>query len=358
MKKLLALLVCLTLLCGALPALAEEADLAALYPAAPITLDEYWGYFKQLLQELVEPTYDGDLYVVQGHDGRYVMTSGNIADGVYLLELGLYDRYVTDITVSYPFYLDDVQKTADMWSIWSILAAIPFAMHDGMSIDDAYTRCATDFDTLMYRTSANDVCPIYGMQAEITRETGAIRMQYTLHGALPADPAYETPALGMPGYAAYRAAVDENLGELNNPPAWTIPELIPEIDNETYMVAVESLADNPALIYRGDEMFVLMTTFDMEENPHTTFEYAWGVSVETLFVPLLMAHGMSEAEARSAATEWANAAGYKTGIVAAMNGGSFTSDFYGLEVITEQTEASNGGLSIGTWVRQYPTEAQ
>lgn len=358
MKKLLALILCLTLLCGTLPVFAEEADLAALYPTAPITLDEYWALYKQILQEAADPDYDGDLYVVQGYDGRYVMTNGAIADGVWLLELSLEGRYVTGVTVSYPFDQNDVQRTADMWSVWSIFAAMPFAMHDGLSQDDAYSRCGMDFDTHMHRTSANDVCPIYGMQAGVSRETGVIRMHYTLHGAIPADVPVETPSLGMPGYAAFRAAVDENLSALPNPPAWTIPEPVPEIDNETYMVGVENLDDNPALFYRGDEMFILMSSFDMQEDPHTTFDYAWGVSVEALFVPLLMAHGMPEEEARSAAIDWSRASGHKCGIVTAMNGGSFAGDFYGLEVIVEQAEDSDGSMRINTFVRQYPQTVQ
>lgn len=354
MKKLFSLLLCLMMLCGTLPAFAEETDPAALYPTAPITLDEYWGYFKQILRDVADPSYEGDLHVVQSRDGRYVMSNGRIAENVHLLELSLEGRYVTGITVSYPFDQDDVQRTADMWTVWSIFAAMPFAMHDGMGFDDAYNSCGTDFEAHMRSTSANDICPIYGMQAEVSRETGVIRMHYTLHGAIPADAPVETPALGMPGYAAFRAAVDQNLGELNTPPAWSIPEPVPEIDNETYLVGVENLADNPALFYRGDEMFILMTAFEMEEDPHATFSYTWSVSAEVLFVPLLMAHGMSEEEARSAVHEWGNASGYKTGIVTAMNGGSFTGDFYGLEVIVEQHIASDGGVSIDTFVRQYP----
>ena len=358
MKKLLSLMLCLTLLCGALSAFAEEADRAVLYPTAPITLDEYWGYFKQILRDVVDPAYNGDLHVVQSRDGCYVMSNGRIAENVHLLELSLEGRYVTGVTVSYPFDQDDVQRTADMWTVWSIFAAMPFAMHDGMGFDDAYNRCGMDFEAHMRSTSANDICPIYGMQAEVSRETGVIRMHYTLHGAIPADAPVETPALGMPGYAAFRAAVDENLGELNTPPAWTIPEPVPEIDNETYLVAVENLADNPALVYKGDEMLLLMTAFRLEEAPHETFGYAWGVTVEVLFVPLLMAHGMSEEEARSAVYEWGSASGYKAGIVTAMNGGSFTGDFYGLDVVVEQRQTSSGGVSINTYVRQYPPESK
>ncbi|MBR6667670.1 MAG: hypothetical protein IKL25_04835 [Clostridia bacterium] len=358
MKKLLSLMLCLTLLCGALPVFAEEADLAALYPTAPITLDEYWGHFEQIMRDVVDPAYDGDLHVVQSRDGRYVMSNGRIAENVHLLELSLEGRYVTGITVSFPFDQDDVQRTADMWTILSIFAAMPFAMHDGLSWDDAYDRCGADFDAHMRSTSANDICPIYGMQAEVSRETGVIRMHYTLHGAIPADAPVETPALGMPGYAAFRAAVDQNLDGLSMPPAWTIPELLPEMDNETYLVAVENLADNPALVYKGDEMLLLMTAYRMEADPHDTFGYAWVVTAEVLFVPLLMAHGMSEEEARGAVYEWGSASGYKAGIVTAMNGGSFTGDFYGLEVVVKQHITSDGGVSINTFVRPNSPEGK
>lgn len=357
MKKILSLLLCMTLLCGALPVFAEEADPAALYPTAPITLEEYITHHKVTMQT-ADPAYTGAMFVIQGHDGRYVLTDGLATDGVPLLELRTEGRHVTGMTLSFPFYTEDVQYTANMWSIWSIFVAMPFAMHDGLSMDDAYSRCAEDFYTLMDRTSANDVCPIYGIQAEVSRETGVIRMHYTLHGAIPADVPVETPALGMPGYAAFRAAVDQNLDMLNTPPAWTIPELLSEMDNETYLVAVENMADNPALVYKGDEMALLMTAFRMEADPHSTFDYAWSITAEVLFVPLLMAHGMSEEEARSAVHEWGNASGYKAGIVTAMNGGSFTGDFYGLEVVVKQHITSDGGVSINTYVRPNSPESK
>lgn len=350
MKKLFSLLLCMMLACSCLSAPAEEAG---PYPTIPITLDEYWGHFKQILRDVADPSYDGDLHVVQSHDGRYVMSNGLIAENVHLLELSLEGRYVTGVTVSYPFDQDDVQRTADMWTVWSIFAAMPFAMHDGMRFEEAYNRCGTDFEAHMRSTSANDICPIYGMQAEVSRETGVIRMHYTLHGAIPADVPVETPALGMPSYAAFRAAVDQHLDGLSTPPAWTIPEPVPELGDEIYIVAVENLADNPALIYKGDKMAILMTAFEMEEDPNATFGYAWAVTVEVLFVPLLMAHGMSEEEARSTVHEWGNASGYKTGIVTAMNGGSFTGDFYGLEVIVEQHITSDGGISITTYIMPY-----
>lgn len=358
MKKILSLLLCLTLLCSSLPVFAEEADPAALYPTAPITLDEYWDYFKQILRDVADPSYNGDLYVVQSRDGRYVMSDGPIAEDVHLLELSLEGRYVTGVTVSYPVYPDDMERTVPVWTVWSIFAAMPFAMHDGMGFEEAYNRCGADFEAHMHRTSANDIRPIYGMQAEVSRETGVIRMHYTLHGAIPADTPVETPALGMPGYAAFRAAVDQNLDMLDTPPAWTIPELLSEMDNETYLVAVENMADNPALVYKGDEMLLLMTAFRMEADPHSTFDYAWVVTAEVLFVPLLMAHGMSEEAARSAVYEWGSASGYKAGIVTAMNDGSFTGDFYGLEVVVKQHITSDGGISINTFVRPNSPESK
>lgn len=356
MKKLLSLLLCLAMLCGLLPVFAEDADPATLYPAAPIPVEEYIAYHKVTIQA-ADPSYTGALYVIQGHDGRYVMTDGLTTDGVPLLELRTEGRYVTGVTLSFPFYTEDVQYTSNMWSIWSIFAAMPFAMHDGLSMGEAYTRCAGDFDTLM-GTSANDVCPICGMQAEISRETGVIRMHYTLHGEIPAAPAYETPALGLPGYTAFRAAVDARLTDmLTEAPAWTIPELLPEIGEDVYMVAVENLDDKPALVYKGDDLYVLMAAFTMEDEPHLTYTFAHSVSAETLFVPLLMAHGMSAEEAVNAYNAWDKTAGYRYGLLDALNGGTFTADFYGMKVLVVLTGAEDNPL-LATYIQPYAREAQ
>ena len=340
MKKLLSLLLCMVLLCGVLPVSAEEADPNHLYPTAPMRITEYMTYHAQTMRT-ISPDYRASLYLIKGHNGSYVLSDGSSKDGVVIFEWRVRGDQIVGITVSYPNDADHLEQSAEMWSIWSIFALMPFALRDGLSYDEAYERCHHDFYAMM--RSDGEITSIYGIQAQLSRDANANHMHYTIHGGI-TPPAAETPALDLPGFAAYKAAATEALGIiLPEAPVWTNPAQ----GSDGLVIGIKALGDNPLVMYREDEILVLMISVPLnEENPQDTLSTVRALSHGCIFAPLLMAHGMTYEEASAASEKWIADTSFSYALIGAMCGEPIALDFYGTPVTLGMTESGGQQLLI------------
>ncbi len=336
MKKLLCLLLCLILACGVLPVSAEETA----YPTAPMGITEYMACHAQNMRE-ISPNYRGGLYLIKGHDGRCVLTDGANKDGVVIFEWRIRGDQIVGITVSYPNDMEHLESNTEMWFIWSIFAIMPFAVRDGLSLDEAYERCHNDFYAMM--SSEGAITSVYGIQAQFSRDANANHMHYTIHGGV-TPPAVDTPALGLPGFAAFKASATEALGLiLPQTPVWTEPAQ----SSDGYIIGIKALGDNPAVMYREDEILVLMIKAPFNgEDPQDTLSSARALSHGCIFVPLLMAHGMTYEEAVAASEKWIADASFTYSLIGAMCGEPIALDFYGNQVTLGMTESGGQQLLI------------
>lgn len=334
MKKWFALLLCITLLCSCLPAGAGEADLSLLYPTAAMPITDYMAFHADIMRTIY-PDYPASVYLVQGHDGRYVLTDGSNKDGVFLFEWRVRGDQIVGITVSYPNDMDHLESNTEMWFIWCIFAIMPFAIRDGMTYDEAYTRCQADFFAMM--RSSGEITSVYGIQASFTRDVKANHMFFSLHGGISQPSGHDTPALGLPGCSAFKAAVTDSLSAvLPGYYAWTDPV---ETDGQ-YTTGIQSLGQNPLLTYQEDELLALMISVPVSANdPQEAFKDAQLLNTFCIFVPLLMSHGMTREEAVAACDEWSVSTGFTYALAGAMCGEPYVLDFYGTKVSLDMTTA-------------------
>lgn len=336
MKKLLALISALIMLAAALPALAEDApDMAALCPAAPITLAEYTALFTQMMEACVDPEYSqyATWKVATLPDGSIVATDGVTIGGVAIVSVTVEGAYVKRIRVAWPYDGTNAQEAFNFYSSWCVIAAVPVRMRDGLTFDDALAAVESDFTAVMHKTSARDVVPVAGMEAQMGRTTGegaAVTMTYTFHQEPAKLPQPAGGDLTVTSATAYMAAFEADfLALMGEPLIWTNPE---EWLGAT-LIAGDSLMDIPALMIVDDQLAMLMVSMPMyEDNPglnHDTMR----AFAQLALVPLLKAGGMSPEEAEAAWAQWVTEAHFPALLVSAQSGTPCTTTFHGFRVM-------------------------
>lgn len=351
MKKWFALLLCLTLLCSCLSAGAQSPDPAELFPTPSISMVEYMNHHAVTMRQL-DPSYTGRLYMIPGLDGHYVLTDGVTKEDVTIFEWTVQGNQLVGITVSIPNDIENLETAANIWSIMSIYAAMPLAMRDGMSAEEAYNACHQDLFTMMSGDVDDPTASVYGMQANVSRDADAIRMHYTIHVVNP-TPACETPALGMPSFTAFRDSADACLtSALSQTPAWSAPV---ESDGNQ-IISIPGLGNNPLLYYRDDQLLMATVMMPLDpENPLSTVTNVQTLTSYCLLAPMLMAHGMSIGEVNLVLQQYGDTIGFSYQLVSAINGIPFSADFYGVKLSAELKD-SMGEPTLYVYLIAWPAE--
>lgn len=351
LRRILCAVMALCLLLSALPAAAEDApDMAALYPAAPITLADYTTLYTQMMTDYVDPAYAEKTgwHLVRLPDGAVVVTDGVEKNGVYNVCLTVEGSYVTSIRVAWPYDGTNAQEAFDMYSSFCIMAAMPLALREGMPFEDAMAIVWDNLMAVMNSTSALDVTPVCGMQAQMGRTTGeygAVTMTYTFHqpaAHLPAPSGKDLTGISAQGYMSALDAYGLSLTDA--PLRWTQPE---EWLGCT-LIAVDSLGDAPALLIREDRIALLSTlTPPLPDDPTEAFHMAKAMTFLTL-VPILMADGMTQEEAIAAIEAWWIEAHFTSRLASTLAGTHNGTTFYGYTLHTRLREDGSFLLQLQT----------
>lgn len=350
-NRILSALLALCVLLSALPVAAEDAsDMAALYPAAPITLADYTALYTQMMTDHIDPAYDEKTgwHLVRRPDGAIVVTDGVEKDGVHAITLTVEGSYVTAIRVAWPYDGANAQAAYDMYLSICIMAAMPLALREGMPFEEAMNAVWDDLMAVMNSTSARDATPVCGMRAQMGRTTGefgAVTMTYTFHQPathLPAPAGEDLTGISAQGYMSALDAYGLSLTDA--PLRWTKPE---EYLGCT-LIAVDSLGDAPALLIREDRIALLSTlTPPLTGDPTEAFTMAKAMTFLTL-VPILMADGMTQEESIAAIEAWWIEAHFTSRLASTLNGTPNGTTFYGYALYTRLREDGSVLLQLQT----------
>lgn len=349
-KRILsALLAALLILCALTPALAEETaeapDLAALYPAAPITLADYTELYTQMMTEYVDPEYARNTawHLVSLPDGSIVLTDGIHFEGIFVISLTVEGPYVKSIRVSWPYDGTNAQEAFNFYSSWCVIAAAPLAMRDGTPFTDAVSIIAADLERVMHARSALETHTVCGMEARMGRTTGeygTVTMTYTFHREPEALPRPSGDDLTAVSAQAYMQALDAYyLGLMGEPFVWTNPE---DWLGGT-LVAGDCLGDIPALMIIEDKLAMLMVSMprypdDIQGDCDTMHVFA-----RLCCLPLLTASGMTTEQAEAAWALWVEESHFPALLSSALTGTPCTTWFYGFPV---QVDADGERISF------------
>lgn len=332
-NRILSALLALCMTLSALPALAETAD-----SFRPITLAEYVELYTHAMFLYIDPAYPDKAawYLTQQEDGSIVMSDGVSIGGEFVVTLTADGPWVASICVSYPGDPSD-PNAFDRFRSWSVLAAAPLLTRDGVNFHDALTLIDRDFTDHVNASTALDAPAVAGMTARISTDGGRLRVCYTLPGTSADLP---IPAGGdLTGVSAqgYMHALDEYaLSALQQRLVWTEPE---EWLGCT-LLAVDNLGDIPVMMVIDDRIALLSIVMPAYPGRPQETHYTALAFLQLTLVPLLVAGGMTEAEAVAAFERWESEGHIRALMTSAMCGNRCSTTFYGFQVDLEYTGES------------------